>query len=382
MKDFMTGNHAVANAVKLCRTPFIAAYPITPQTAIYEKLSEWEASGLLKGIMMRTESEHSAMAACIAASLTGVRTFTATSSQGLALMHEMLHFAAGCRAPVVMANVNRLLAAPWGFWADQLDSLSQRDTGWIQFYCENGQEALDTVIQAYRIAEQVYLPVMISLEAFFVSHFMEVVDLPEQEQVDRFLPPIDLPHKFDIDKPGFLVPVVSSELYRKYKHIAQGSMDSVKKVAVTMDQEFEKEFGRGYGIVEVVMLEDAEIVLVTAGSITSTTRMVVKDLRKQGHKIGLLKIRLFRPFPVEAARDALRGKTRVAIIDRNISLGSGGIFCQELRAALIHSPDHPLTYSYIAGVGGTDVTPEVIQKIAFDALSRKEPMDAPIWIME
>jgi pyruvate/2-oxoacid:ferredoxin oxidoreductase alpha subunit len=294
----------------------------------------------------------------------------------------MLHFAAGCRAPVVLVNVNRLLAAPWGFWADQLDSLSQRDTGWIQFYCENGQEALDTVIQAYMIAEQVYLPIMISLEAFFVSHFMEVVDLPEQEQVDRFLPPMDLPHKFDIDKPGFLVPVVSSELYRKYKHMAQESMDSVKKVAVNVDQEFEKEFGRGYGIVEVVMLEDAEIVLVTAGSITSTTRMVVKDLRKQGHKIGLLKIRLFRPFPVEAARDALKGKTKVAVIDRNISLGSGGIFCQELRAALIHSPDHPLTYSYIAGVGGTDVTPEVIQKITFDALGRKEPTDAPIWMME
>jgi len=382
MKDFMTGNHGVANAVKLCRTPFIAAYPITPQTSIYEKLSEWEASGLLKGIMMRTESEHSAMAACIAASLTGVRTFTATSSQGLALMHEMLHFAAGCRAPVVMANVNRLLAAPWGFWADQLDSLSQRDTGWIQFYCENGQEALDTVIQAYRIAEQVYLPVMISLEAFFVSHFMEVVDLPEQDHVDRFLPPMDLPHKFDIDKPGFLVPVVSSELYRKYKHMAQGSMDSVKEVAAMVDQEFKNEFGRGYGIVEPVMIEDAEIVLVTAGSITSTTRMVVGDLRKQGHKIGLLKIRLFRPFPVETARDALKGKKKIAVIDRNISLGSGGIFCQELRAALIHSPDHPLTYSYIAGVGGTDVTPEVIQKIAFDAISRKDPTDAPIWVME
>ena len=382
MKDFMTGNHAVANAVKLCRTPFVAAYPITPQTAIYEKLSEWEASGLLKGIMMRTESEHSAMAACIAASLTGVRTFTATSSQGLALMHEMLHFAAGCRAPVVMANVNRLLAAPWGFWADQLDSLSQRDTGWIQFYCENGQEALDTVIQAYKIAEQVYLPVMISLEAFFVSHFMEVVDLPEQEQVDRFLPPIDLPHKFDIDKPGFLVPVVSSELYRKYKHMAQGSMDSVKEVAVKVDQEFKKEFGRDYGIVEPIMVEDAEIVLVTAGSITSTTRMVIRDLRKQGHKIGLLKIRLFRPFPVEAARDALKGKKKIAVIDRNISLGSGGIFCQELRAALIHSPDHPLTYSYIAGVGGTDVTPEVIQKIALEVMNRSEPFDNPIWVME
>jgi pyruvate/2-oxoacid:ferredoxin oxidoreductase alpha subunit len=382
MKDFMTGNHAVANAVKLCRAPFVAAYPITPQTAIYEKLSEWEASGLLKGIMMRAESEHSAMAACISASLTGVRTFTATSSQGLALMHEMLHFAAGCRVPVVMANVNRLLAAPWGFWADQLDSLSQRDTGWIQFYCENGQEALDTVIQAYRIAEQVYLPVMISLEAFFVSHFMEVVDLPEQEQVDRFLPPLDLPHKFDIDKPGFLVPVVPSELYRKYKHMAQRSMDSVKEVAVKAGQEFKKEFGRGYGIVEPVMVEDAEMVLVTAGSITSTARMAVRDLRQQGYKIGLLKIRLFRPFPVEAVRNALRGKEKIAVIDRNISLGSGGIFCQELRAALVHSPEHPLTFGYIAGIGGTDVTPKVIQKIAFNAMGRNEPTDEPIWVME
>lgn len=382
MKEFITGNHAVARAVRLCRTPLIAAYPITPQTAIYEKLSEWEASGELKGIMMRTESEHSAMASCIAASLTGVRTFTATSSQGIALMHEMLHFAAGCRAPVVMANVNRLLAAPWGFWADQLDSLSQRDTGWIQFYCENGQEALDTVIQAYKIAEQVYLPAMLSLEAFFVSHFMEVVDLPEQERVDRFLPPIDLPHKFDIDKPGFLVPVVSSELYRKYKHMAQISMDSVKEIAVRVDQEFKKEFGRGYGIIEPVMLDDAEIVIVTAGSITSTARLAIKDLRKQGNKIGLLKLRLFRPFPVETVRVALRGKKKIAVIDRNISLGGGGIFCQELRAALVHSPDHPFIFSYIAGIGGTDVTPEVIQKIAFDVMERIEPIDTPIWIME
>jgi pyruvate/2-oxoacid:ferredoxin oxidoreductase alpha subunit len=382
MRDFMTGNHAVAHAVKLCRTPFIAAYPITPQTPIYEKLSEWEASGKLQGVMMRTESEHSAMAACISASLTGVRTFTATSSQGLALMHEMLHFAAGCRAPVVLVNVNRLLAAPWGFWADQLDSLSQRDTGWIQFYCENGQEALDSVIQAFRIAERVCLPVMISMEAFFVSHFMEVVDLPEQDQVDRFLPPLDLPHRFDVDKPGFLVPVVSSELYRKYKHMAQAAMDSVKETAGRVDAEFREEFGRGYGIIEPVLLEGADLVLVTAGSITSTARLVLKDLRKQGKKIGLLKLRLFRPFPREAVQQALRGKKRIAVIDRNISLGNGGIFCQELRAALVHSADHPLTFSYIAGVGGTDVTPEVIQKIAFDAIRRKEPADEPIWIME
>jgi len=382
MKEFMTGNHAVASAVRLCRTPLIAAYPITPQTPIYEKLSEWEASGELKGIMMRTESEHSAMASCIAASLTGVRTFTATSSQGLALMHEMLHFAAGCRVPIVMANVNRVLAGPWGFWADQLDSLSQRDTGWIQFYCENGQEALDTVIQSYKIAERVYLPAMLSLEAFFVSHFMEVVDLPDQEQVDRFLPPMHLPHTFDIDKPGFLFPVVPSELYRKYKHMAQGSMDSVKEIATRVDHEFREDFGRGYGIIDPITLEDAEMVIVTAGSITSTARVTIKALREKGYRVGLLKLRLFRPFPTEDVQEVLKGKKKIAVIDRNISLGGGGIFCQELRAALVHSPDHPLIYSYIAGIGGTDVTPEVIQGIALEVLDRFEPMDQPIWIME
>jgi pyruvate/2-oxoacid:ferredoxin oxidoreductase alpha subunit len=382
MKEFLTGNHAIANAVSLCRTPFIAAYPITPQTQIYEKLSDWEASGAFKGIMMRTESEHSAMAACIAASLTGARTFTATSSQGLALMHEMLHFASGCRAPVVMANVNRLLAAPWGFWADQTDSLSQRDTGWIQFYAENGQEGLDTVIQAYKIAEQVYIPAMVCIEAFFVSHFMEPVDLPTQEAVDRFLPPLNLPHRFDINRPGYLVPVVSQELYREQKQKAHAAMNSVKTLAIEVDNEFKKEFGRGYGIVEPLMLDDAEVVLVTAGSITSTARAALKSLRQDGHKVGLLKIRLFRPFPKEAALAALAGKKKVAVIDRNISLGSGGIFCQELRSALMDSPSIPLTFGYTAGIGGTDVDVDTIRRIAFDAMKRREPTQDVIWVKE
>jgi pyruvate/2-oxoacid:ferredoxin oxidoreductase alpha subunit len=382
MKDFISGNHAVAHAVKLCRTPLIAAYPITPQTAIYEKLSEWDASGVLKGIMMRTESEHSAMASCIAASLTGVRTFTATASQGLALMHEMLHFAAGSRAPVVMANVNRILGAPWGFWADQLDSLSQRDTGWIQFYCENGQEALDTVIQAYKLAEQVYIPAMISMEAFLVSHFIEPVDIPDQEQVDRFLPPLNLPHKLDVEKPGFYMPVVSSEQYRLFKKQAQETMDQAKTMAVHVDREFKELFGRGYGIVESLMMEDAETVIVTAGSITSTARYTIARMREQGYKVGLLKLRLFRPFPVEAAQAALAGKKKIAVIDRNVSLGNGGMFCQELKSALVHSPDRPWIYGYIAGIGGTDVTPDTIQRIALETMARTEPMDQPAWIME
>ena len=381
MKDFVSGNDAVAHAVRLCRTPLISAYPITPQTSIYERLSAWEASGKIKGIMMRTESEHSAMASCIGASLTGVRTFTATSSQGLALMHEMLHFAAGCRLPIVMANVNRIISAPWGFWADHLDSLSQRDTGWVQFYCENGQEALDTVIQAYRIAEQVYLPVMIALDAFFVSHFVEPLEIPEQDQVDGFLPPLNLPHKFDVDKPGFLVPVVSSEKYREYKNLAAVGMDSVKEIALRVDGEFREKFGRGYGIIEPFMLDDAEVVVVTAGSMTSTARLAIRKMREEGKKAGLLKIRAFRPFPVEALQQALRGRKKIAVLDRDFSLGGGGIFCQELRSALVHSPDHPLVFSYIAGVGGTDVSPETIEQIATRAMARSEPADEPEWIM-
>jgi pyruvate/2-oxoacid:ferredoxin oxidoreductase alpha subunit len=332
--------------------------------------------------MMRTESEHSAMASCVAASLTGVRTFTATSSQGLALMHEMLHFAAGSRAPVVMANVNRILGAPWGFWADQLDSLSQRDTGWIQYYCENGQEALDTVLQAYKLAEQVYVPVMLSLEAFLVSHFIEPVDVPDQEQVDRFLPPLDLPHRFDVDNPGFHMPVVSSEWYRRFRKESQEAMERVKTIAAQIDREFKEEFGRGYGIVESVRMEDAETVIVTAGSITSTARLAIDTLRRQGLRIGLLKMRLFRPFPVEAVQSALAGKKKIAVIDRNISLGNGGIFCQELKSALFHSPDRPWIYGYIAGIGGTDVTPDTIQRIATETMDQTEPNDKPIWIME
>jgi pyruvate/2-oxoacid:ferredoxin oxidoreductase alpha subunit len=381
MREFMSGNDAVAHAVLLCRTPLIAAYPITPQTSIYERLSEWEASGKLRGIMMRTESEHSAMASCIAASLTGVRTFTATSSQGLALMHEMLHFAAGCRSPVVMANVNRIIAAPWGFWADHLDSLSQRDTGWMQFYCENGQEAMDTIIQAYRVAEQVYVPAMIALDAFFVSHFVEPVDIPEQAQVDAFLPPLDLPHRFDVDKPGFHVPVVSSELYRAFKHSAQMVMGSVPEITMQVDGEFKRNFGRGYGVVESIMIEDAEVVIVTAGSMTSTARMAIRNLRRQGNKVGLLKLRLFRPFPIAAVQKALSGRKKIAVIDRDISLGGGGIFGQELKAAMVHSPDHLQISSYIAGIGGTDITPEVIEKIALDTMELSSPVDGPVWIM-
>jgi pyruvate/2-oxoacid:ferredoxin oxidoreductase alpha subunit len=382
MKRFISGNHAVAEAVRLCRTQIVAAYPITPQTAIYEKLSDWEAVDELGGIMMRMESEHSAMAACLSASLTGARTFTATSSQGLALMHEMLHFASGCRAPVVMACVNRTLAAPWAFWSDQTDSLSQRDTGWIQIYCEDGQESLDSVIQAFRIAEQVLLPCMVVLEGNFISHFMEPIEVPEKSLVDRFLPPVNIPKRFDINNPGFAVPVVNQVQYRGYRRLSQEAMAFSLKVIEDVDGSFAKIFGRGYGVVDAVGTQDADLVLVTSATITSTARVALARLRQKGYKVGLVKIRVFRPFPTQALRLILDKVPKIAVIDRNISLGREGIFCSELKASLTHSALRHQIQGYLAGIGGTDVDPELIERIALDAVNRKQALDGPIWMTE
>jgi pyruvate/2-oxoacid:ferredoxin oxidoreductase alpha subunit len=382
MKKFLAGNHAVAEAVRLCRTQIVAAYPITPQTPIYEKLSDWEAAGELGGEMMRTESEHSAMAACLSASLAGARTFTATSSQGLALMHEMLHFAAGCRTPVVMTVVNRTLAGPWAFWSDQTDSLSQRDTGWMQIYCEDNQEALDSVIQAYRIAEKVLLPCMVIIEAYFISHFMEPVEVPAPELVDRFVPPVDIPRRFDLENPGYVVPTVTQKQFMGYRQLSQEAMMYALEVMEDVDREFSEVFGRGYGLIEADRVEDADLVLVTTATITSTARVALARLRERGYKIGLLKIRVFRPFPTEALRRVLDNVPRIAVLERNISLGREGIFCSELKSALVNSPVRHQIQGYLAGLGGSNVDPDLIELVVLDALGRKEAKDGPIWMME
>lgn len=382
MKRFLTGNHAVAEAVRLCRPGIVAAYPITPQTPIYERLSEMDAAGELGGIMMRMESEHSAMAACAAASLTGVRTFTATSSQGLALMHEMLHFASGARAAVVMACVNRTLALPWAFWSDQTDSLAQRDTGWIQIYAEDNQETLDSVIQAFRVAEEVLLPCMVVLEANFISHFMEPVDLPDQRLVDGFLPAVSLPRRFDVENPGFVGSVVTQAQYRDFRALSQEAMELALQVVERVDQDFACVFGRGYGLIEAVETDRADVILVTTGTITSTARLALKGLRERGHKVGLVKIRLFRPFPTAALKAVLADAPKIAVIDRNLSLGREGIFCSELKAALCHSPIKQQIQGYLAGIGGTDVGPELIERVVLDTLSMDEAQDGPIWMTE
>lgn len=380
MRQLLAGNYAVAEAVRLARVQFVAAYPITPQTPIYEKLSDMENEGKLPGIMMRTESEHSAMAACVAASLTGVRTFTATASQGLALMHEMLHFAAGNRAPIVMCNVNRVIAVPWAFGSDQSDSLSQRDTGWLQFYCEDAQEALDTVIQAYKIAEQILFPVMVAMDGFFTSHFIEPIEVPDQATIDAFLPPFSIPSRFNVEDPAYIANVVNPEQYMQYRQTSFEDMEKARLIIRQVNKEFEELVGRGYGAIETVNTDDADIVLVTSGAMTSTARVAIQSLRDSGVKAGLLKMKTFRPFPTQEVQEVLKNVPKVAVLDRNISIGKEGIWCQELKSALYSLQNRPMIRGFIAGICGADVSPDMIEGMVVQALKGEKPTDLPTWV--
>lgn len=375
MRRFLSGNHAAAYGARLARPQVIAAYPITPQSPIYEKLSEWDSKGILGARMMRVESEHSAMAACISASLTGVRTFTATASQGLALMHELLHFASGMRVPIVLVNVNRALAAPWSFWSEQTDSLSQRDTGWLQFYVADNQEVLDTVIQAYKISETVFLPTMVVLEAFYTSHFMEPVEVPDQELVDDFLPSFEPAFKLDTEKPAAFSQTVTQSEYGKFRVHRQMAMEYAQEVAEAVDKEYQERFDRGYGLLECYRQEDAEIVLVTAGTFGCTAKVAIDELREKGKKVGMVRIRLFRPFPKVRLIESLKHARKIAVIDRNLSPGQEGIFCEELKSALYSSVNGTPVFGFVMGLGGSNVSPIHIKKV-FDITEKMN--DAPL----
>ena len=365
MKKVIVGNHAVAWGAQRARVEVIAAYPITPQTQVVEKLSEMCADGSLPARYIKVESEHSAMAACIGASATGARTFTASSSQGLLYMHEMLHWASGGRHPVVMADINRSLGPGWNIWTDQNDSLSQRDTGWVQLYCETNQEVLDTTIQAFRLAEALDLPVMLMLDGFYLSHTAEAVDIPDQEMVDRFLPGRVARRTLDVNDPHAFGALVRPDSYMEMRWLQQEAMRQVPRVLENIEADWMRMFGRSYGAVESYHAEDAELLLVTSGTVTSTARFVVDQRRAKGERIGLVKVKMFRPFPTDLLRAALAGVDRVAVLDRNISPGHGGIFAEELRAALYDLPaeDRPLIFGYVLGLGGRDITPAVIDEV-------------------
>ncbi len=380
MKKVITGNQAVAYGVILSRVDLVSAYPITPQTTIVEELSELIASGRLKTKFLKVESEHSAMAALIGASTGGVRCFTATSSHGLAYMHEMLHWASGARLPIVMVNVNRAIGPPWNIWSDQSDSLSQRDTGWVQLYCENNQEVLDTILQAYRIAESVKLPIMVVLDAYVLSHTSEAVEIPAMEEVDKFLPPYCPEYPIDTQEPTTFSMIATPEHFFEFRYKIQKAMEQVPGIAQKVDDEFRSMFSRGYGAIEKYGKEGSEVILMTSGTVTSTSRVVIRRLMQEGYNLAGIKIKRFRPFPSEEIYEAIKGAKKLAIIDRNLSAGVGGIFAQELRASLYSREERPHIFGFVSGLGGRDITPDLIEEAVRYTFEHSRPEEEILWL--
>jgi pyruvate ferredoxin oxidoreductase alpha subunit len=380
----MSGDEAIAYAVKQSDVDVVAAYPITPQTIIVEKFGEYVADGEVQTEFVCTESEHSALAASLSASATGARTFTATASAGLALMHEMLFVTSGCRAPVVMAVANRALSAPLNIHGDHSDSIAQRDSGWIQLYVENAQEAYDSVIQAFRIAEDfgVMLPIMVGLDGFTVSHTLENVEaLPDEVTKEfvgtRLLPNVlthenkKVPFKLDPDNPMTMGPMALPNYYFEFKRQQDEAMKNALAVIQKVNDEYAELTGRKYGngLVETYRLEDAEIAAVCIGSTAGTMKTVVDELRQEGIKAGLLRLRVFRPLPVEEIRTALENVKAVAVLDKSLSFGgNGGAVFHEVRHVLYDSKPKPHVVDYVYGLGGRDASPRELRGIYQDLL--------------
>jgi pyruvate/2-oxoacid:ferredoxin oxidoreductase alpha subunit len=320
------------------------------------------------------------MATCAGAAQTGARAFTATSSHGLLYMHEMLHWCAGARLPIVLANVNRAVGSPWNIFADQNDSLSQRDTGWIQYYCENNQEVLDTIIHAYRVAERVMMPAMVCLDAFFLSHTSEPVTIPDQAAVDEFLPPYAPEFAIDTDRPHSFGGLPLNDTYMELRARMERSMRDALLAAAEADEDYGRLFGRRYGLIDTYRTEDARTILVTSGTAAGTARNVINRYREQGMAVGLARIRLFRPFPAAELRRVLAPAQRVVVFDRNISFGSGGIMAGEIRGALCNHAPQPQVYSFVGGLGGRDVTPETLRTAIDFAMTHDAPPADMLWL--
>jgi pyruvate/2-oxoacid:ferredoxin oxidoreductase alpha subunit len=380
MKKVIMGNHALSFGAQLSRAQVIAAYPITPQTQVVELLSEMCADKTLDAKFIKVESEHSAMAACIGASIAGARTFTATSAQGLALMHELLHWASGGRHPIVMGNINRAMAPGWSIWSDQNDSLSERDTGWMQYYCASNQEVMDTVVQAFKVSEALLIPSMVILDAFTLSHTYEVVDIPDAALVDKYLPPFKPEIRLTPDDPHAFGGLTSPEHYFELRYKLQKDMEKAPALIEETGREFEKLFGRPMGLVDPYLCEDADLVLVTSGTAGFTARVAVDELRKGGMKAGNLRVKVLRPFPFEKIRDIAGKAKRVAVVDRNISYGHHGIFYQEVKSALYGRDKTPPLFGYITGLGGRDITVEHFKEIAAHAVSKDRADEEIVWI--
>ncbi len=377
----LDGNQAAAEGAKLSRVQVIAAYPITPQTPLTEELSEFVEKGELKAEYIAVESEHSAMTVCTSASMVGARTFTATSAHGLAYMHEMLHWAAGARLPVVLACVNRALGAPWNILNDQQDSISQRDTGWIQMYARNNQEILDSIIQAYKIAETVYVPVMVCFDGYVLSHTEMPVDIPSQEEVDKFLPPYKPHTTLDPANPKnynlvtLADPRANNEGvlchgYMELRYLLQEALQDSAETIIKAGQEFGGLFGRNYAnLFWEDGMADADIVIVAMGSLAMEAKVAADILRDEGHEVGVLSLRVFRPFPKAALVKALEKARLIVVFDKNISYGSEGATCSEIKSALYGSKTKAAIRNFIVGLGGRDVKAREMADAVREALT-------------
>jgi pyruvate ferredoxin oxidoreductase alpha subunit len=392
----LNGDEAVAYAVKQSDVDVVAAYPITPQTIIVEKFSEYVANGEVQTEFVCTESEHSALTACLAASVTGARTFTASASAGLALMHEMLFVTSGCRAPVVMAIANRALSAPLNIHSDHSDSMAQRDSGWIQMYVENAQEAYDSIVQAFRIAEDltVLLPVIVGLDGFTLSHSLENVNGLPDDVVKKFVGARELPlvmthegkkapFKLDPANPMTMGPIAFPDYYFEFKRQQEEAMKNALAVIQQVNSEYADLSGRSYGngLVDAYCLGDAEIAAICLGSTAGTMKTIVDELRQEGVKAGLLRLRTFRPLPVEEIRSALADVKAVAVMDRSMSFGgNGGAVFHEVRHVLYDAEVHPYVVNYIYGLGGRDSSPKELRAIYADLqrILRTKRVEKPI----
>ncbi|HNQ29829.1 MAG: Pyruvate synthase subunit PorA [Methanoregulaceae archaeon PtaB.Bin009] len=364
MMEFMEGSHAVAHAVKYCRPEVIAAYPITPQTHIVEALADMVANCQLDAEYMTVESEFSALSACLGASAAGSRVYSATTSQGLALMFEVCFNCAGMRFPVVMSIVNRAMGAPLSIWNDQQDSISLRDSGWLQFYAEDNQEAADLHYLAYKVAEDknVLLPAFVCFDGFILSHTYEPVDMLTQEQVDNYLPRYSPVQRLDSENPLSFGLFASPDYYMEFRYQIDQAMKGAAKNIASAGSEFGEMFGRDYGdMIESYRLEDADCALVAMGSICGTVKDAIDEMRKDGKKVGLMRLRTFRPFPGKEVRSALSNVSRVAILDKNISLGAKGAVALEVKDAL-YGTQVPVL-DYIIALGGRDVRKKDIRAV-------------------
>lgn len=385
----ITGNRAAAEAARLARVQVVAAYPITPQSPVVETVAKYIETGVMDAEFITVESEHSAMGVCIGACTAGSRVFTASSANGLAYMCEQLSWAAGSRLPIVMGCANRAMSAPWSVLNDQQDAMSQRDQGWIQLYCRNNQEILDTFLQAFRIAEQIRLPVMVCYDGFILSHTVMPVDIPDQEAVDAYLPPYEAHTILDPAEPRNINPVTLADPrlngegvlchgYMEFRALMQQAHRDAMDAIVVADEEFAACFGRRWGgLTWAHQLDDAEIVLVAAGSLAGEATMTADSLRESGVRAGVLGVRAYRPFPAKALAEQLANARQVVVFDKSVSYGYSGPICIDLRAAL---QDRGLTtpvHGYIAGLGGRDVKARELEDAVKQSIAWPEGQPKP-----